>query len=172
MEQEPMEFSCPVNMNSPHNPDAFLSDIDTIPETDDDDVTRQDNEGGSDFIFQQVESLDNLFVEHGRDKPPKFINERYLLGSQLGQGSYGKVKQVLDTFTLQKLAVKIMNKQKLKKIPNGEQNALKYAAMLRFFYQGLAIVLKKYYDGKRLFAHHLKHKSKLFLINFEGLLFE
>ena len=132
MEQEPMEFSCPVNMNSPHNPDAFLSDIDTIPETDDDDVTRQDNEGGSDFIFQQVESLDNLFVEHGRDKPPKFINERYLLGSQLGQGSYGKVKQVLDTFTLQKLAVKIMNKQKLKKIPNGEQNALKYVAVLRF----------------------------------------
>ena len=44
----------------------------------------------------------------------------------MGEGSYGKVKQVLDTFTLQKMAVKIMNKQKLKKIPNGERNALKY----------------------------------------------
>ena len=78
------------------------------------------------FIFQQVESMDNIFVEARREKPPKFINERYLLGEgQLGQGSYGKVKQVLDTFTLKKMAVKIMKKSKLKKIPNGEQNAIK-----------------------------------------------
>ena len=79
---------------------------------------------GETVIFQQVESLDRLFVE-GREKPPKFINSRYLIGTQLGQGSYGKVKEILDTFTLQRKAVKIMNKQQLKKIPNGEQNALK-----------------------------------------------
>ena len=80
--------------------------------------------GGETVIFQQVESLDRLFVE-GREKPPKFINGRYLIGAQLGQGSYGKVKEILDTYTLQRKAVKIMNKHKLKKIPNGEQNALK-----------------------------------------------
>merc|ERR1712226_1019436 len=90
-----------------------------------------DAPGTNEFIFQQVESLDNLIVESGREKPPKFINERYLLGSQMGQGSYGKVKQVLDTFTLQKMAVKIMNKQKLKKIPNGEKNALNEFRVMR-----------------------------------------
>lgn len=86
--------------------------------------------GGETVIFQQVESLDRLFVE-GREKPPKFINGRYLISTQLGQGSYGKVKEILDTYTLQRKAVKIMNKQKLKKIPNGEQNALKEFQLMK-----------------------------------------
>ncbi|XP_075242168.1 serine/threonine-protein kinase STK11-like [Convolutriloba macropyga] len=116
---------------------TFVSDVQTIPDTEGESVTpnevlaEDDEVVGNEFIFQQVESLDNLFVENGREKPPKFINERYLLGSQMGEGSYGKVKQVLDTFTLQKMAVKIMNKQKLKKIPNGERNALNEFKIMR-----------------------------------------
>ena len=47
---------------------------------------------------------------------------RYLMGSLLGEGSYGKVKEVLDLHTLTRRAVKIVARKKLRKIPNGEQN--------------------------------------------------
>lgn len=43
----------------------------------------------------------------------------------LGEGSYGKVKEVLDIQTLCRRAVKIMKKRKLKRIPNGEANVKK-----------------------------------------------
>ena len=61
---------------------TFVSDVQTIPDTEGESVTpnevlaEDDEVVGNEFIFQQVESLDNLFVENGREKPPKFINER------------------------------------------------------------------------------------------------
>ena len=47
---------------------------------------------------------------------------RYLLGELLGEGSYGKVKEMLDSETLCRRAVKILKKKKLRRIPNGEAN--------------------------------------------------
>jgi serine/threonine-protein kinase 11 len=44
------------------------------------------------------------------------------MGDLLGEGSYGKVKEVLDTETLCRKAVKILKRRKLRRIPNGEQN--------------------------------------------------
>ena len=44
------------------------------------------------------------------------------MGELLGEGSYGKVKEVLDTDTLCRRAVKILKRRKLRRIPNGEQN--------------------------------------------------
>ena len=58
-------------------------------------------------------------------KHAKFIGNRYLKGGVLGEGAYGKVKEILDTHTLQRLAVKILKNAKLKRIPNGEQNVLR-----------------------------------------------
>lgn len=63
---------------------------------------------------------DDLLVYH-KDERPKFVG-RYLIGDLIGEGSYSKVKEVIDSETLERRAVKIMKKQRLKKIPNGEEN--------------------------------------------------
>jgi len=44
----------------------------------------------------------------------------------IGEGSYGKVKEILDTQTLCRKAVKILKKRKLRRIPNGEQNVERF----------------------------------------------
>ena len=52
----------------------------------------------------------------------KIVGNRYLKGELLGEGSYSKVKEMLDCQTLCRRAVKIMKQRKLRRIPNGEQN--------------------------------------------------
>lgn len=64
--------------------------------------------------------MSDLLVYH-KDDRPKFVG-RYLVGDLIGEGSYSKVKEVIDSETLERRAVKIMKKQRLKKIPNGEEN--------------------------------------------------
>ena len=71
------------------------------------------------IAFHRVSSKDLLYEE--KKKRPKFLGS-YLMGDILGEGSYSKVKEVLDTRTLQRRAVKIMQEKRLRKIPNGEQN--------------------------------------------------
>lgn len=56
-----------------------------------------------------------------KDCRPKFVG-RYLVGDLIGEGSYSKVKESIDSETLERRAIKIMTKQRLKKIPNGEEN--------------------------------------------------
>ncbi|KAJ3028400.1 Serine/threonine-protein kinase stk11, partial [Rhizophlyctis rosea] len=48
----------------------------------------------------------------------KFIAQ-YLLGEQVGKGSFGKVKEGLDRDTLRRVAVKIINRKRLKKVQGG-----------------------------------------------------
>lgn len=60
-------------------------------------------------------------IYQSKKKQCKFIG-KYVMGDLLGEGSYGKVKEVLDTETLCRRAVKILKKRKLRRIPNGEQN--------------------------------------------------
>eukprot|EP00051_Salpingoeca_urceolata_P031935 m.13615 g.13615 ORF g.13615 m.13615 type:complete len:442 (+) comp4604_c0_seq1:659-1984(+) len=55
----------------------------------------------------------------------------YMLGGRLGEGSYGKVKDALDSVTLCRRAVKIMRNRKLRKITNGQQNAKKEIQLLQ-----------------------------------------
>lgn len=71
------------------------------------------------IAFNRVSSRDLMYEE--KKKKPKFLGV-YLMGDILGEGSYSKVKEVLDTKTLQRRAVKIMQDKRLRKIPNGEQN--------------------------------------------------
>uniref|UniRef100_A0A8C7DIT1 Serine/threonine-protein kinase STK11 n=1 Tax=Oncorhynchus kisutch TaxID=8019 RepID=A0A8C7DIT1_ONCKI len=65
-----------------------------------------------------------------RRKRAKLIG-KYLMGDLLGEGSYGKVKEMLDSETLCRRAVKILKKNKLRRIPNGEQNVKKEIQLLR-----------------------------------------
>lgn len=73
------------------------------------------------MAVHRVDSSELIFHS---PKPAK-IYGKYLFGDILGEGSYGKVKEVLDTETLCRRAVKIMKKRKLRRIPNGEANVKK-----------------------------------------------
>uniref|UniRef100_A0A3Q0KL97 non-specific serine/threonine protein kinase n=1 Tax=Schistosoma mansoni TaxID=6183 RepID=A0A3Q0KL97_SCHMA len=66
-----------------------------------------------------------------RSKPPKVLANRFLLGSTIGRGSYGKVKDSIDLFTLRRHAVKIISKLGVRKIPGGWSQALHEASLMR-----------------------------------------
>lgn len=59
------------------------------------------------------------------------IIDKYLVGETLGEGSYGKVKEGLDIQTLHRMAIKIMKKRKLRRIPHGEENVKREIWMLK-----------------------------------------
>ena len=71
---------------------------------------------------------------------------RYIMGDLLGEGSYGKVKECVDSSNLCRYAVKIMKvrlvlrsidisfytfqNKRLRKIPNGQENVIKEIRLL------------------------------------------
>ncbi|XP_071496934.1 serine/threonine-protein kinase STK11-like [Diadema setosum] len=79
-------------------------------------------------FIHRVDSAD--IVYQPRKKRAKMVG-KYLMGDALGEGSYGKVKEVLDSETLCRRAVKILKKKKLKRIPNGEQNVKREIQLLK-----------------------------------------
>ena len=88
------------------------------------------NEFAAVDLFNEDDPLDNLFfhrvesdqiIYQPRQKRAKLIG-KYIMGDILGEGSYGKVKECLDSETLCRKAVKILKKKRLRKIPNGEAN--------------------------------------------------
>ncbi|XP_077981245.1 serine/threonine-protein kinase STK11-like [Glandiceps talaboti] len=87
------------------------------------------NDGDDNFPFiHRVDSSEIIYSP--RRKRAKLIG-KYLMGDTLGEGSYGKVKEVLDTETLCRHAVKIFKKKKLRKIPNGEANVQREIRLLK-----------------------------------------
>uniref|UniRef100_A0A2M4BIM8 Serine/threonine-protein kinase STK11 n=1 Tax=Anopheles marajoara TaxID=58244 RepID=A0A2M4BIM8_9DIPT len=98
---------------------------------DDDELERLDLPIGIDptsTVFNRVDSSDIIYQE--KKKKCKLVG-KYVMGDVLGEGSYGKVKEVLDSETLSRLAVKILTKRKLRRIPNGEQNVRREIKLLR-----------------------------------------
>ncbi|XP_076662729.1 lkb1/serine/threonine kinase 11 isoform X1 [Andrena cerasifolii] len=80
------------------------------------------------MFFHRVDSDQIIYEE--KKKKCKFIG-KYVMGDVLGEGSYGKVKEVLDSETLCRRAVKILKKKKLRRIPNGELNVQREIKLLR-----------------------------------------
>ncbi len=87
----------------------------------------------SDYIIEQTEHHGDDFEPFHRynsediiyevpKKKAKIVAEKYLKGEVLGEGSYSKVKEMLDVNTLCRRAVKIMKQKRLRRIPNGESN--------------------------------------------------
>uniref|UniRef100_A0A2M4CZ85 Serine/threonine-protein kinase STK11 n=1 Tax=Anopheles darlingi TaxID=43151 RepID=A0A2M4CZ85_ANODA len=98
---------------------------------DDDELERLDLPIGLDptsTVFNRVDSSDIIYQE--KKKKCKLVG-KYVMGDILGEGSYGKVKEVLDSETLSRRAVKILTKRKLRRIPNGEQNVGREIKLLR-----------------------------------------
>lgn len=85
----------------------------------------------------------------------KFIG-KYVMGDLLGEGSYGKVKEVLDTETLCRKAVKILKRRKLRRIPNGEQNVEREIKLLQQLNHKNVIRLYE--------VMHNEEKQKMYLI--------
>ncbi|XP_077088126.1 serine/threonine-protein kinase STK11 isoform X1 [Siphateles boraxobius] len=83
---------------------------------------------GMDTFIHRIDSTDVIYQP--RRKRAKLIG-KYLMGDLLGEGSYGKVKEMLDSETLCRRAVKILKKKKLRRIPNGEANVKKEIQLLR-----------------------------------------
>lgn len=80
------------------------------------------------MFFNRVDSADIIY--QAKKKKCKMVG-KYVMGDVLGEGSYGKVKEVLDSETLSRRAVKILTKRKLRRIPNGEQNVRREIQLLR-----------------------------------------
>ncbi len=55
-----------------------------------------------------------------RGKGPKRVHQ-YVLGEQLGEGSFGKVREAIDSRTLKRVAIKIIKKRLLRKVKDGEE---------------------------------------------------
>lgn len=69
---------------------------------------------------QPSPSFPSVQIQH-KSLTPKFINQ-YIVGELLGQGSYAKVREAMDTVTLKRVAIKTIKRRLLKKIKNGEEN--------------------------------------------------
>lgn len=65
---------------------------------------------------RKLKTCDVNVTRHNNCKQLK----HYLIGEQIGEGSYGVVKEVFDTNTRQKYAMKIITDRKLRNIPGGE----------------------------------------------------
>lgn len=63
---------------------------------------------------------ESTYGDHRKDKPPKIISH-FVLGEQIGKGAYGKVKEGLNCQTIARVAIKIINKRKLKNIKGAKE---------------------------------------------------
>ena len=84
--------------------------------------------GAETLVFNRVDSAEIIYK---KKKPKCKMVGKYVMGDVLGEGSYGKVKEVLDSETLDRRAVKILTKRKLRRIPNGEENVQREIQLLR-----------------------------------------
>lgn len=74
---------------------------------DDDDIDKLDlslNIDAANMFFNRVDSAEIIY--QARKKTCKMVG-KYVMGDVLGEGSYGKVKEVLDSETLSRRAVKV-----------------------------------------------------------------
>jgi len=70
------------------------------------------------------------FAKNSRDSLHKKVDQ-YVLGSLLGEGSFGKVKEALDTRTRRLCAIKIINKRSIQKVDGGVESIEREVETLR-----------------------------------------
>ncbi|KAK7065202.1 Serine/threonine-protein kinase stk11 [Halocaridina rubra] len=105
------------------------------------------------FVIQRINSEEIIYCPPKRKY--KMIG-KYVVGDILGEGSYGKVKECLDTVTLQRRAVKIMKRKILRRIPNGDQNVQREIRLLRRLRHKNVISL--------LDVYHNHEKGKIYMV--------
>ncbi|KAI8613350.1 kinase-like domain-containing protein [Chytriomyces sp. MP71] len=78
-----------------------------------------------------ITKIGSADLDYGEPQTIVKIIGPYVMGDQIGKGAYGKVKEGLCSETLQRVAIKIINKKRLRKIPNGVENALSEIQLLK-----------------------------------------
>jgi len=61
----------------------------------------------------------------------KPVSEKYEIGTLIGKGAYGKVKQIRDKKTKKLYAVKILTPSRLRNIPGGEDSLLREISIMK-----------------------------------------
>lgn len=77
----------------------------------DDEIAQMDFQAISNFAFNKIDSQEILYKKKEKIK----MIGKFVMGDKLGEGSYGKVKEVLDTESLCRRAVKVNRSSALKK---------------------------------------------------------
>jgi serine/threonine-protein kinase 11 len=83
-------------------------------------------------------------VTYGK-KSPKRVKQ-YILGELLGQGSYGKVREGIDSISLKRVAVKIIKMKQLRKIKGGEDSLKNEISIMRKLNHPNCLQLKEVFD--------------------------
>ena len=70
-------------------------------------------------------------ISYSKEKPGYKMIRRYMMGDVLGEGSQGKVREALDSETLRRVAIKIINLRQLRKVRNAEEGLRRELAIHR-----------------------------------------
>lgn len=118
--------------------------------------------GNINSFFHRVSSDQVIYQAKKRLK----MIGKYVMGDLLGEGSYGKVKEMLDSDTLCRRAVKILKQRKLRRIPNGVQNVERYSPFLRSKPPELPFGILIYNNFREIkLLKSLKHKNVINLVD-------
>jgi serine/threonine-protein kinase 11 len=100
--------------------------------------------------FYKYDSTDIIYAQPQRPKA-KIVGNKYLKGELLGEGSYSKVKEMLDVNTLCRRAVKIMKQRRLRRIPNGEANVQREIKILkRLSHRNVISLIETFEDPQKM----------------------
>uniref|UniRef100_A0A8C7E8L4 Serine/threonine-protein kinase STK11 n=1 Tax=Nothoprocta perdicaria TaxID=30464 RepID=A0A8C7E8L4_NOTPE len=117
---------------------------------------------GMDTFIHRIDSTEVIYQP--RRKRAKLIG-KYLMGDLLGEGSYGKVKEMLDSETLCRRAVKILKKKKLRRIPNGEANVKKEIQLLRRLrHKNVIQLVDVLYNEENVQAGHFLNSAFTYMV--------
>jgi serine/threonine-protein kinase 11 len=103
-------------------------------------------------IFTQLQPSDISYKVRDRPKEVK----QYVLGDVLGEGSYAKVRAAVDSNTQRKVAIKILKKRHLKKIPGGESSVKKEITILKRLHHRNIVELIEYFT--------IDEKEKMYIV--------
>eukprot|EP01113_Clastostelium_recurvatum_P017031 TRINITY_DN1994_c0_g1_i2.p1 TRINITY_DN1994_c0_g1~~TRINITY_DN1994_c0_g1_i2.p1 ORF type:complete len:595 (+),score=91.52 TRINITY_DN1994_c0_g1_i2:173-1957(+) len=80
--------------------------------------------------FEPFKQLKPSDITYKLRKGPKTVRQ-YAMGSIIGEGSYASVREAIDTNTLARVAIKIIKRRRLKRIPGGEAAVLREVSFMR-----------------------------------------
>lgn len=109
------------------HPSFFAGQQEQQQQSHDHEAWRQFMEDDDDMLptIIRIDSADIVYEDN--NPHASFIGEgdKYMKGELLGEGSYSKVKEVLDMESLCRRAVKIVKWRNIRKMPNGIANVLR-----------------------------------------------
>ncbi|KAI9010655.1 kinase-like domain-containing protein [Hyaloraphidium curvatum] len=78
-----------------------------------------------------IQKLDSLQLLETMEVPPVKVMGPYVLGDKIGEGSFGKVKEGINAETLERVAVKVVKRQRLKHMPDALASTIREIKMIR-----------------------------------------